>query len=101
MKRPVSTIASLVFVLGMLSACSAAAVSKDQVLALCKDKAGSSLNCTCFTDALSTNLSPEQFAKVATAIEENRRFSGFLPASVADDEAVGATVSQAQQSCPA
>lgn len=101
MKRPVSTVASLVTVLGILAACSEAAIGKDQVAALCKDKAGSSLNCSCFTDALSANLTPEQFATVAKAIDENRRFSGFIPPNAVDDEAVGATVTLAQQSCPA
>lgn len=100
MKRPVSLVASLV-VLGMLSACGEAAVGKDQLATLCGEKAGGSLNCSCFATALQTNLAPEQFQKVAKAIDENRRFTGFIPANLADDEAIGASISQAQTSCAA
>lgn len=103
MKRPVSRVASLVLMLGTfsLSACSEAPVSKDQLATICGEKAGSALNCSCFTDTLQTNLPPEQFAKVAKAIEENRRFSGFIPATLGDDPSIGASITAAQTSCAA
>jgi hypothetical protein len=100
MKRPVSLVASLVTVLGMLGACSAqAAAGKDQLASVCSDKAGSSLNCSCFATALETNLAPEQFARVAAAIDENRRYTGFIPANLADDAALSATITEARMSC--
>ena len=102
MKRSVSLVASLVSALGILTACSGeAAVGKDQLATLCGEKAASSLNCSCFTDALETNLKPEEFAKVAKAIDANRRYTGFVPGEIANDAALGATVTQAQLSCSA
>ncbi len=103
MKRPVSLVASLVLILGTfsVSACSEAPIGKDQLATICGEKAGSSLNCSCFTDALQTSLPPEQFAKVAKAIEENRRFTGFIPANLVDDANIGAGIMQAQTSCAA
>ena len=84
-----------------MAACSAAAVTKDQVAAICKDKAAGNTNCTCFSDALAKNLTPEQFNKVAQGIEDNRRFTGFIPADLADDATIAATIASAEQSCPA
>jgi len=103
MKRPVSLVASLVVILGTFSvaACSEASIGKDQLAAICGEKAGSSLNCSCFTDALQTSLPPEQFAKVAKAIDENRRYTGFIPADLSDDPSIGAGITQAQASCAA
>jgi hypothetical protein len=101
MKRSVSLAASLVVVLGMLSACGAAADGKAQLATVCGEKAGASLNCSCFADALATNLPPEQFDKVAKAIDANRRYTGFIPANLADDMTVGATITAAQMTCPA
>jgi hypothetical protein len=103
MKRPVSLVASLVLMLGTfsVSACSEAPIGKDQLATICGEKAGSSLNCSCFTDSLQTNLPPEQFAKVAKAIEENRRFTGFIPVDLGDDPTIGASITQAQTSCAA
>ncbi len=103
MKRSVSRVASLVVLLGTfsVSACGEATVGKDQLASICGEKAGSSLNCSCFTDALQTNLPPEQFAKVAKAIDENRRFTGFIPANLSDDPAIGESITQAQTSCAA
>lgn len=101
MKRPVSLVASLVFTLGTLAACSAEAGGGDQLATVCGEKASSSLNCTCFSTALQTNLAPEQFERVARAIGENRRYTGFIPANLADDATIGASISAAQASCPA
>jgi hypothetical protein len=101
MKRPVSVVASLAFAIGTLVACSADAAGKDELASVCGEKAGRSIDCSCFTTALETNLQPEQFARVAQAIDENRRYTGFIPASLADDAALGATITQAQMSCPA
>jgi hypothetical protein len=84
-----------------MAACSAAAVTKDQVAAICKDKSSGSMNCTCFSDELVKNLTPEQFTKVAQGIEDNRRFTGFIPANLADDATIAATIATAEQSCPA
>jgi hypothetical protein len=103
MKRSVSLVASLVLMLGTfsVSACSEAPVGKDQLATICGEKGGSGLNCSCFTDKLQAELPEEQFARVAKAIEENRRFSGFLPATLGDDPSIGATIMQAQTSCAA
>lgn len=102
MKRPVSLVASLAVALGMLAACGAeASVGKDQLATICGEKTGGSVNCSCFTDALETNLKPEEFAKVAKAIDENRRYTGFVPGEIANDAALGVTVTQAQLSCAA
>lgn len=101
MKRSVSLVLSLVTSLGMLGACSAAAAGKDQVASVCSEKSASSINCSCFTAALESNLAPEQFARVAKAIEENRRFSGLVPGEIANDASLGLTVAQAQLSCAA
>lgn len=102
MKRSVSLVASLVSVLGILTACSGeASVGKEQLATLCGEKAASSLNCSCFTDALQTGLAPEQFARVAKAIDENRRYTGFVPEEIANDATLGTTVTQAQLSCAA
>ncbi len=101
MKRPVSLVASLAVALGTLIACSADAAGKDELASVCGEKAGSSLDCSCFTTALETSLQPEQFARVAQAIDENRRYTGFIPANLADDASIGATITQAQMSCPA
>ena len=102
MKRSVSLVASLTFVLGMLAACSSeAAVGKDQLATLCGEKSGGSLNCSCFTDQLETTLAPEQFARVAKAIDANRRYSGFVPNEIANDATLGTVVTQAQLSCAA
>ena len=103
MKRPVSLVASLVLILGTfsVSACSEAPVGKEQLATICGEKAGSSLNCTCFTDALQTSLPPEKFAKVAKAIEENRRFTGFIPTTLVDDASISAAIMQAETSCAA
>jgi hypothetical protein len=101
MKRSVSLVASLVTVLGMLSACGEAAVGKDQLASICGEKAASSVNCSCFTDALETNLAPEQFARVAKAIDENRRYTGLVPSTIANDASIGGTVAEAQLSCAA
>jgi hypothetical protein len=102
MKHPVSLVASLATVLGMLAACGGeATVGKDQLATLCGEKAGASLNCSCFTDALETSLAPEQFARVAKAIDENRRYTGFVPNEIANDATLGTTVTQAQLSCAA
>jgi len=102
MKRSVSLVASLVSVLGILSACSSeAAVGKEQLATLCGEKAASSTNCTCFTDALEANLAPEQFARVAKAIDENRRYAGLVPNAIANDATLGVMVTEAQLSCAA
>ncbi len=103
MKRPVSLVASLVLMLGTfsVSACSEAPIGKEQLATICGEKAKSSLDCSCFTDSLQTNLPPEQFAKVAKAIEENRRFTGFIPVDLGDDPAIGAGIAQAETSCKA
>jgi hypothetical protein len=101
MKRPVSGVASLVVLLGMLSACGEAAVGKEQLASLCGEKASGSLNCTCFTQALETNLAPEQFARVAKAIDENRRYTGFVPGEIANDATLGMKVTEAQLNCAA
>jgi predicted component of type VI protein secretion system len=102
MKRSVSLVASLVTAMGMLAACSSeTAVGKDQLATLCGEKSSSSLNCSCFTDQLETNLAPEQFARVAKAIDQNRRFSGLVPNEIANDATLGTTVTQAQLSCAA
>lgn len=101
MKRPVSLVASLVFVLGTFSvtACSEAPIGKEQLATICGEKAGPSLNCSCFSDALQTNLAPEQFQRVAKAIDENRRFTGLVPDNLAVDASVGESITQAQMSC--
>lgn len=101
MKRSVSGLASLAIALGTLGACSADAAGKDELASVCGEKAGRSIDCSCFTTALETNLAPDQFARVAQAIDENRRYTGFIPANLADDVTVGATITQAQMSCPA
>ena len=102
MKRPVSLVASLSLALGMLAACGAeASVGKDQLATICGEKTGGSVNCSCFTDALETNLKPEEFAKVAKAIDANRRYTGFIPADLSDDPSIGAGITQAQASCAA
>ncbi len=103
MKRPVSLVVSLVLMLGTfsVSACSEVSVGKDQLATICGEKAGKGLNCSCFTDKLQTELPADQFARVAKAIEENRRFSGFLPVTLGDDPSIGATIMQAQASCAA
>jgi hypothetical protein len=102
MKRPVSVIASLAVTLGMLTACGGdSAIGKDQLATICGEKTGGTVNCSCFTDALATQLQPEQFAKVAKAIDENRRYTGFVPGEIANDATLGATVTQAQLSCAA
>ena len=102
MKRSVSLVASLVFVLGIVVGCSSeATVGKDQLATLCGEKAAGSLNCSCFTDTLETSLEPEQFARVAKAIDENRRFSGLVPNEIANDATLGTPVTQAQLSCAA
>jgi hypothetical protein len=102
MKRPVSLLASLAVALGTLAACGAeAAVGKDQLATICGEKTGGSVNCACFADALETSLAPEQFAKVAKAIDENRRYTGFVPGEIANDASLGGTVTQAQLSCAA
>jgi hypothetical protein len=86
----------------MLAACSSeAAVGKDQLATLCGEKSSSTLNCSCFTDALETNLAPEQFARVAKAIDENRRFTGLVPSEIANDASLGGPVTDAQLSCAA
>lgn len=103
MKRPVSLVASLALVLGTfsVSACSEAPIGKEQLATICGEKAAGALNCSCFTDALQTSLAPEQFQKVARAIDENRRFTGLVPDSVAGDASLGDSVTQAQVSCAA
>lgn len=103
MERPVSLLASLVFVLGTssVSACSEAPIGKEQLATICSEKAASTLNCSCFTDALQSSLAPEQFQKVAKAIDENRRFTGLVPDSVAGDASLGDSITQAQMSCTA
>jgi len=101
MKRPVSLVASLVTALGMLSACGEAAVGKEQLASICGEKAASSVNCSCFTDALEANLAPEQFARVAKAIDDNRRYSGLVPGEIANDSSLGDPVTQAQLTCAA
>lgn len=101
MKRPVSILASLAVALGMLAACGEANVGKDQLATICGEKTGGSVNCSCFTDALETGLAPDQFAKVAKAIDENRRYTGFVPGEIANDATLGAVVTQAQLSCAA
>jgi hypothetical protein len=85
----------------MLSACGEAAVGKDQLASICGEKAASSVNCSCFTDALETNLAPEQFARVAKAIDDNRRYTGLVPSEIANDASIGGTVTEAQLSCAA
>jgi len=100
MKRPVSLVASLAFALGMLAACGGeAAVGKEQLATICGEKTSGSLNCSCFTDALATKLAPDQFARVAKAIDENRRYTGFVPGEIANDTQLGVTVTEAQLSC--
>jgi hypothetical protein len=101
MRHPVSLVASLVFGLGTLAACSGEAGGKDQLASVCSEKARGSINCSCFTTALQTNLAPEQFEMVARAVGENRRFTGFIPTNLADDATIGASIAQAQASCPA
>lgn len=99
MKRPVSLVASLVFGLGMLSACGEAQMGKEQLASICGEKASSSVNCSCFTTALETNLEPEQFARVVRAIDDNRRYTGFVPGEIANDATLGAMVTTAQLNC--
>lgn len=101
MKRPVSLVASLVTVLGMLSACGEAAVGKEQLASICGEKAGNTVNCSCFTDQLEANLAPEQFARVAKAIDDNRRYNGLVPSEIANDGSLGDSVTQAQLTCAA
>lgn len=102
MKHSVSLGASLAFVFGILAACSAqATVGKDQLATLCGEKADASLNCSCFTDTLETSLAPEQFARVAKAIDENRRYADFVPNEIANDATLGTVVTQAQLTCAA
>ena len=101
MKRPVSLVASLAVVMGMLSACSEAAVGKEQLASICGEKSASSVNCSCFTNTLETNLAPEQFARVAKAIDDHRRYTGLVPSEIANDGQLGETVTAAQLSCAA
>lgn len=102
MKRPVSLVASLVFALGALAACGGqAAAGKDLLATICGEKGGTGLNCSCFADTLATNLSPEKLANVARAVDENRRGTRFLPASLADDAEVAETISAARTTCSA
>jgi hypothetical protein len=99
MKRPVSLVASLVTAIGMLSACGAAPMGKEQLASICGEKASSSVDCSCFTTALETNLAPEQFARVVKAIDDNRRFTGFVPGEIANDTSLGTMVNEAQLNC--
>lgn len=99
MKRPVSLVASLVTVLGMLSACGEAPLGKEQLASICGEKASSSVNCSCFTSALEANLEPEQFARVVKAIDDNRRYTGLVPGEIANDASLGVKVTEAQLNC--
>lgn len=101
MKRPVSVVASLFVSLGMLAACGEATVGKDELASICGQKAQGSLNCSCFTQTLETSLQPEQFARVVKAIDENRRYTGFVPGEISNDATLGGMVTQAQLSCAA
>ena len=102
MKRAVSLVAALAITVGMLAACGGeAAVGKDQLATICGEKTGGSVNCSCFTDALEIGLKPDEFARVAKAIGDNRRFTGFVPGEIANDATLGLTVTQAQLSCAA
>jgi hypothetical protein len=102
MKRPVSLVASLVFVLGTLAGCGAqASGGKDLLATICGEKGGTGLDCSCFADALATNLTPEKLADVTKAVDENRRGARFLPASLADDAEVANTISEARMTCSA
>lgn len=99
MKHPVSLVASLVTGLGMLSACGEAPPGKEQLASICSQKAASSVNCSCFTATLETNLEPEQFARVVKAIDDNRRYTGLVPGEIANDASLGVKVTEAQLSC--
>jgi len=99
MKRPVSLVASLVLALGISGACSAAVVGKPQITSACSTKMGSEPKCVCFADALEKGLTPEEFATVAKAIDDNARFSELLPATLHNDPKIASVVGEATRSC--
>jgi len=88
--------------MGTLTACGGEpAASKDLLATICGEKEGADLNCSCFADTLATNLTPEKLDSVAKAIDGNRRGTRFIPASLADDAEVSATINAARMSCSA
>jgi len=99
MKRPVSLVASLVLAVSA-SACGAAEAGRAEFTEVCLDRMGGAQEkCSCYVASIEKELSPEDFARVAKAVHENRRFTGMLPAHVSSDPAISPVVQTATMSC--
>ncbi len=98
MKRPVSLVASLLLALTTISGCGAAA-GKPQLTEACNAKMSSAQKCTCFADTLEKGLTPEEFGKVAQAIDDNKRFSELVPGSVLKDVKLSSAITEASLAC--
>ncbi|HOZ28043.1 MAG TPA: hypothetical protein PLH23_15310 [Hyphomonadaceae bacterium] len=99
MKRLVSLVASLLMTLGVAGACSAAAAGKPQIAGACSTKMGSEKGCACLADALEQSLTPEEFGRVAQAMEDNKRFSDMLPSNLSNDPKIAGVFATASLSC--
>jgi hypothetical protein len=99
MKRPVSLVASLALA-AVAGACGAAEAGRAEFTEICLDRMGGAQEkCSCYVASIEKELSPENFARVAQAAYDNRRFNGMLPAQVSTDPAIGSAVQTATMSC--
>jgi hypothetical protein len=99
MKRPVSLVASLLLALTTIGGCGAAAAGKPQLTEACNAKMGSVQKCTCFADTLEKGLTPEEFGKIAQAIDDNKRFSELVPGSLLKDAKLSSAITEASLAC--
>lgn len=99
MKRLVSLVASLLLTSGVATACSAAAAGKPQIAEVCSSKMGSQKGCSCLADALEKDLTPEEFGRIAQAMEDNKRYTDMLPSNLSNDPKIAGVFASATASC--
>ena len=99
MERRVSLVTPLALAL-VAGACGAAEAGRAEFIEICLDRTGGAQEkCSCYVASIENELSPENFARVAQAAHDNRRFNGMLPAEISSDPAIGSAVQTATMSC--